>query len=236
VAVAPVAGISVSLLGADGLLALTLGLMILLAVGWFWPYRALQLVLWFLTHSIYWLRVRGREHVPARGGALLICNHVRYLDWLLLPAAQGRFIRMVVFAGWTRQWGVRHLLRWAGVIAIDGSTGPRGLARALREARACLARGDHSRLSRSNARKSFRRRAGPAALALAGDAAVSGLCDIWRAAAGGNAGRRCAAGAAALVRTQRHRALGSTQTAASPLRACGRPPSVPLLFLGQHPP
>ena len=102
----------------------------------------LRLVLALVTHSIYWLRVRGREHVPARGGALLICNHVRYLDWLLLLAAHRRFIRMVVFAGWTKQWGVRHLLRWAGVLAIDGAAGLRGLVRGLRQARACLARGE----------------------------------------------------------------------------------------------
>jgi acyl-[acyl-carrier-protein]-phospholipid O-acyltransferase/long-chain-fatty-acid--[acyl-carrier-protein] ligase len=146
--VASVAGISASLFGAGlpgwtiDLLAITLGLMAVLAVGWFWPYRALQLMLWLATHSIYWLRVCGREQVPPRGGALLVCNRACYLDWLLLPAAQGRCIRMVIFAGWTKQWGVRHLLRWAGVIAIDSSAGQRGLVRALRQARACLAHGE----------------------------------------------------------------------------------------------
>ncbi|HEY7314412.1 MAG TPA: AMP-binding protein [Gemmataceae bacterium] len=119
-----------------------LALIALLAGCWLWPYRALRLALWLATRSIYRLRVRGHEHVPARGGALLLCNHVSYLDWLLLLAAQRRFIRMVVFAGWTRQWGVRHLLRWAGVVAIDGSAGPRSLVRALQQARDCLTRGE----------------------------------------------------------------------------------------------
>jgi acyl-[acyl-carrier-protein]-phospholipid O-acyltransferase/long-chain-fatty-acid--[acyl-carrier-protein] ligase len=122
--------------------AIFLGLMALLAVGWLFPYRALRVVLGFMTHSVYWLRVRGRENVPASGGALLICNHVNYLDWLLLLAAHRRFLRPVVFAGWTRQWGVRHLLQWAGVIAIDGSAGTRGLVRAMRQARAYLDRGE----------------------------------------------------------------------------------------------
>ncbi len=116
--------------------------LVLLAAGWLFPYRALRVALGLLTHSVYWLRVHGREHVPARGGALLICNPVRYLDWLLLLAAHRRFIRIVVFAGWTKQWGVRHLLYWAGVIAIDSSAGARGLVRALRQARACLERGE----------------------------------------------------------------------------------------------
>ncbi len=114
----------------------------LFVLAWMFPYRVLRLALWPITHSIYWLRVNGRERVPARGGALLICNHVSYLDWLLLTAAHGRWIRPVVFAGWTNQWGVRHLLRWAGAIAIDGSTGARGVVRGLRLARAHLKRGE----------------------------------------------------------------------------------------------
>ncbi len=143
-AVASVAGISAALFGVNlsfweiGLLAVVLLLIALLAV----PRLFLRLALAVAAHSVYWLRVRGRQHVPARGGALLVCNHVSYLDWLLLLAAHRRFIRMVVFAGWTKQWGVRHLLKWAGVIALDGSAGPRGLVRALRQARACLARGE----------------------------------------------------------------------------------------------
>ncbi len=122
--------------------ALLLGLMVLPACGWLFPYRALRLGLWLLTHSVYWLRVQGRQNVPAHGGALLVCNHVSYLDWLLLVAAHRRLLRLVVFAGWTKQWGVRHLLKWAGVITIDGSEGARGLVRAVRQARRCLERGE----------------------------------------------------------------------------------------------
>jgi acyl-[acyl-carrier-protein]-phospholipid O-acyltransferase/long-chain-fatty-acid--[acyl-carrier-protein] ligase len=148
VAVASVAGICTAFLGVNlslneiGWGTLPLVLLVLSALCWLWPYRFLRLALWLGTHSVYWLRVRGREHVPARGGALLVCNHVGYLDWLLLLAAHRRFIRLVVFAGWTRQWGVRHLLSWGGVLAIDGSAGARGLVRGLRQARACLQRGE----------------------------------------------------------------------------------------------
>jgi acyl-[acyl-carrier-protein]-phospholipid O-acyltransferase/long-chain-fatty-acid--[acyl-carrier-protein] ligase len=148
VGVALCCGIEAVLFGVNlssweiGSVALALALTVLLAAAWLFPYRALRLALWPLTHSVYWLRVRGREQVPAHGGALLVCNHVSYLDWLLLLAAHPRFLRLVVFAGWTQQWGVRHLLQWAGVIAIDASAGARGLVRAVWQARACLERGE----------------------------------------------------------------------------------------------
>jgi acyl-[acyl-carrier-protein]-phospholipid O-acyltransferase/long-chain-fatty-acid--[acyl-carrier-protein] ligase len=150
VAEASVAGISAASLilgvelsvGAASLLAIALVLAALAAVCWLAPYRVLRVVLWLALHSVYRLRVSGRERVPVRGGALLVCNHVSYLDWLLLLAAQRRFIRMVLFAGWTRQASVRHVLRWAGVLAVDDAAGARGMVRVLRQARAALARGE----------------------------------------------------------------------------------------------
>jgi acyl-[acyl-carrier-protein]-phospholipid O-acyltransferase/long-chain-fatty-acid--[acyl-carrier-protein] ligase len=125
-----------------GLLAIPLGLLLLFALGWLFPYRALRVALWLLTHWVYRLHVYGRQHVPTQSGALLVCNHVGYLDWLLILAAHRRFLRLVMFAGWTKQWGVRYLLKWAGVITIDGSAGVRGLVRGIRQARACLERGE----------------------------------------------------------------------------------------------
>ena len=79
-------------------------------VCWLRPYWPLRALLWAVAHSVYWVRVVGRSNVPARGGALLVCNHVSYVDWLLLLATQRRFIRFVVWAGWTKKWGLRHLL------------------------------------------------------------------------------------------------------------------------------
>jgi acyl-[acyl-carrier-protein]-phospholipid O-acyltransferase/long-chain-fatty-acid--[acyl-carrier-protein] ligase len=109
---------------------------------WLRPYWPLRVILWVVTHSIYWVRVMNRQNVPARGAALLVCNHVSYVDWLLLLASQRRFIRFVVWAGFTKRWGLRHILRWAGCIPIDGTAGPRAVVRSLRAASDALARGE----------------------------------------------------------------------------------------------
>jgi acyl-[acyl-carrier-protein]-phospholipid O-acyltransferase/long-chain-fatty-acid--[acyl-carrier-protein] ligase len=126
------------------IILLCLGLVALALVVLFWlrPVLLVRIPVWILCHTVYRLRVMGRENVPTRGPALLVCNHVSYLDWLFLLAAQRRFIHFVIFAGWTRRFGLRHLLRWAGVIPIDKSAGPRAIVQSLHQAAEALARGE----------------------------------------------------------------------------------------------
>ncbi len=109
---------------------------------YFKPILLVRMGIWILRHTIYRLRVIGEEHVPADGPALLVCNHVSYLDFMFLLAAQQRFIHFVIFAGWTRVWGLRRILKWAGVIPIDKSAGPRALVQSLRQAGEALSRGE----------------------------------------------------------------------------------------------
>src|SRR5262249_24490026 len=108
----------------------------------FYPHWLLRGSLWLITHTVYRLRVTGRQHVPSQGAALLVCNHVSYIDWLLLAAAQPRFIRFVIWAPFAQMWGLRHLLRWLRAIPIDGSAGPRAIVQALRAASDALAAGE----------------------------------------------------------------------------------------------
>jgi acyl-[acyl-carrier-protein]-phospholipid O-acyltransferase/long-chain-fatty-acid--[acyl-carrier-protein] ligase len=123
-------------------LAVGTAVLLALAVCWFRPYAMLRLGLWLATHSLYRLHVAGMVHLPRHGGALLVCNSVSYLDWLLLLAAQRRPIRFVLFLPWARRWWLRHFLRWTGAIAVDGAAGPREVAGALRQARRALVAGE----------------------------------------------------------------------------------------------
>ncbi len=115
---------------------------VLLLAAWLWPYGALRLGLWALTHSLFWVRVRGRQHVPRHGPVLFVSNPVNYLAWLLVLSAQPRRVRFVLVGGWTTRWGVHRLLRWAGAIRADGAEGLAGLERALQQAGEALARGE----------------------------------------------------------------------------------------------
>ena len=55
---------------------------------------------WLLARLMYRLRVYGREKVPASGGCLLVCNHVTYLDWLILWAASPRTPTFVLWGSY----------------------------------------------------------------------------------------------------------------------------------------
>jgi hypothetical protein len=63
------------------------------------PDALLRLVVWVLVHSVYRMRVQGRENVPAKGGALLVCNHLSLVDALLLGGSTDRHIRFLMFKG-----------------------------------------------------------------------------------------------------------------------------------------
>ncbi len=55
-----------------------------------------RFLLWLLAHTFYRIRVRGQENVPFRGPALLVANHVSYIDGFLVGACVQRFVRFMV--------------------------------------------------------------------------------------------------------------------------------------------
>ena len=60
---------------------------------------ALRLLFWLITHTVYRIRVHGRENVPAKGPALLVCNHVSFVDAVVIAGACRRPIRFVMDHG-----------------------------------------------------------------------------------------------------------------------------------------
>jgi 1-acyl-sn-glycerol-3-phosphate acyltransferase len=87
------AGLSISeLFLCVGLLNAVVAFYIFLLV----PEYLLRFASWVLTHGVYRFRVRGEEHIPSQGAAVLACNHVSFVDAVLLMAASPRPIRFVM--------------------------------------------------------------------------------------------------------------------------------------------
>ena len=60
------------------------------------PEYLLRFVALIVARLMYRFRIRGDEHIPTRGAALLVCNHVSFVDPILLMAASPRPIRFVM--------------------------------------------------------------------------------------------------------------------------------------------
>ncbi len=101
-----------------------------------------RLLLWLFTHSIYRVKVLGRENLPDRGPALLVSNHVSYVDGLLILAATHRFIRFVMYKAIADLPIVRHLARFMKVIPISAEEGPKAIITAFKAAAAALEKGE----------------------------------------------------------------------------------------------
>ena len=62
------------------------------------PEFLLRFVAWVLTKTMYKASVKGiEEHVPDEGPALIVCNHVSYMDALILGGAIPRPTRFVMY-------------------------------------------------------------------------------------------------------------------------------------------
>jgi 1-acyl-sn-glycerol-3-phosphate acyltransferase len=60
------------------------------------PEYLLRFVAWMASRCIYRFRVSGDEHIPIHGPAVLACNHVSFVDAVLLMAASPRPIRFLM--------------------------------------------------------------------------------------------------------------------------------------------
>jgi acyl-[acyl-carrier-protein]-phospholipid O-acyltransferase / long-chain-fatty-acid--[acyl-carrier-protein] ligase len=124
-------------------LAIVAGLFVIcLALAITFPTLVLRPFFWIVTRTIYRVRVYGAENVPPTGPALLLCNHVTFIDWLLVWMASPRKMRFVAWTGWTRNPVFRWFLRTTNSILIDGAGGPKQIVRSLREVTAALDAGE----------------------------------------------------------------------------------------------
>ncbi len=109
---------------------------------WLLPDAFLRLLLILATHSLYRLTVVGRHHMPEKGGALLVPNHVSFIDGFLLIASLDRPVRFIVDAEYFHHPLLKPFMKALGAIPISSSEGPRVVLHALRDAGRCLDQGE----------------------------------------------------------------------------------------------
>ncbi|MBI5407084.1 MAG: MFS transporter [Nitrospirae bacterium] len=104
------------------------------------PKFLIRFVLVVLINTVYRVRVVGQENIPERGPALLVCNHMSFVDPLLVGSCVQRFIRFII----TRPYYNIRTLQWffALMKAIPISEGSRkDILKSIERAREELSQG-----------------------------------------------------------------------------------------------
>ncbi|GJM20894.1 MAG: acyl-[ACP]--phospholipid O-acyltransferase [Planctomycetota bacterium] len=87
------------------------------------PYAFARFLAWLLTHSLYRIRVAHAERVPKQGGALLLANHVSWVDALVLQAVTTRRLHYLMYRPYYEWWPLHWLFKLVGCIPVSGNDG-----------------------------------------------------------------------------------------------------------------
>ena len=107
------------------------------------PEFLMRFVMWMLIHSVYRLKKEGMHNIPDEGAALLVCNHVSFVDALVIAAGCPRPIRFVMDHNIFKVPVLNFVFRTAKTIPIaSAKEDPQALERAYDEVAKALNDGD----------------------------------------------------------------------------------------------
>lgn len=84
------------------------------------PEFSMRFMIWLLSHSMYRVQHKHLDLIPDEGAALLVCNHVSFVDALLIGGAVRRPIRFVMYYKIYNLPVLNFIFRTAGTIPIAG--------------------------------------------------------------------------------------------------------------------
>jgi 1-acyl-sn-glycerol-3-phosphate acyltransferase len=143
------AGVAIGLLGM-GLsiptLFLAVGVMNALVALYIYtlvPEFLMRFLAWMLVHTFYRVRKVGLDNIPDEGACVIVCNHVSYVDAVVIAACVRRPVRFIMDHRIFRAPLLSFIFRTMRTIPIASARENRGVKdRALAEAAAALAAGE----------------------------------------------------------------------------------------------
>lgn len=81
----------------------------------------LRLMTLLISRAHYRVIANGADRIPARGGVLLVCNHVSYVDTLILSIACKRSIRFMAYDAFFQTPLLGSILRLFGAVPISAT-------------------------------------------------------------------------------------------------------------------
>jgi len=125
------------------------------------PQTTTKFIAWTLAHTVYRIDLKNRDNLPSEGGALLVANHVTWIDGILLISSSSRPIRLMIKDDLLNASWKRWVAKLMGVITVPSS--PNAARRAIQSARESLRKGElvclfaEGRVTRSGQLQSFTR-------------------------------------------------------------------------------
>ncbi|MFC0268885.1 MFS transporter [Kushneria aurantia] len=153
------------------------------------PRAMMRISIFVLVHLWYRLRISGLDNIPREGPAIVVCNHVSFMDALVMGGASPRPLRFLMDKPIYESPWLHWFFRMAGAIPVASERrDPKGMRRALDLVSEALGNGEvvmlfpEGRLTRDGRTKEFRRgieliiRRDPVPVV---PAALSGLWGSW---------------------------------------------------------
>jgi 1-acyl-sn-glycerol-3-phosphate acyltransferase len=85
------------------------------------PEFLMRFLVWILIHSVYHVRKKGLENIPDEGPAVLVCNHVSYVDAMIIAGCVRRPVRFVMYHKIYNLPLLKFISRTARAIPIAGA-------------------------------------------------------------------------------------------------------------------
>lgn len=112
-------------------------------VFWLMPEYIVRLVMLVVTRVVYRLKVRGDEHLPTDGAAILVCNHVSFIDAVILGVCSPRPMVFLMDHRIFKTPGIGWFFRAVKAIPIaPQKEDPQAYEQAFERARQVLREGD----------------------------------------------------------------------------------------------
>ncbi len=107
------------------------------------PEFLMRFLVWLLIHSVYHIKAKDLEKIPDAGAAVLVCNHVSYVDALIIAGCIRRPVRFVMYNKIYKMPVLNFIFRTAKAIPIAGRYEDEALLnRAFDDIDKALAEGD----------------------------------------------------------------------------------------------
>jgi len=85
------------------------------------PEFLMRFLVWILIHTIYRVRKKGLDNIPDEGAHVLVCNHVSYVDALIIAGSIRRPVRFVMYHKIFKIPVLSFIFRTAKAIPIAGA-------------------------------------------------------------------------------------------------------------------